>query len=211
MQKVINLFIGGSIDKLMSNNYLEIAQELGSIINERDYRIVFDGCAGLASVVFENINRPKSAHILHTRYYGSNYIDNYYSHGSFKINSVFELENQSKMTDAVIEDSDALIFMKGQTWTLEELLRVINGNKNNEYNKPVVILNVNNEWDDLVNLLSSCMVDEYYYVTDNVMDAFNYIEKKLFEKTSSYYKNYVYTRHAERQYPIIEEVKKLSK
>lgn len=145
MQKVINLFIGGSIDKYMSNNYLEVAQELGSIINNRDYIIVFDGCAGLPSVVFEIIDRPRSAIILHTRNYSSNYIDNYYSHGNFKINHAFGLENQSKMTDAVIECSDALIFMKGQTGTLEELFRVINGNKNNEYNKPVVILNVNNE------------------------------------------------------------------
>ena len=108
------------------------------------------------------------------------------------------------MTDTVIDLADALIFMKGQMGTLEEIFRVINGKKNKEYDKPVVILNINHEWDNLVNLLNSCNVNEFYYVADNVVDCLNYIETSLYVETSNFYKLYVENNYIKRLTPIIE-------
>lgn len=205
MKKDIRIFIGGSIYQDISDSYRKIAKELGNKINQRDYKIVFDGCLGLPSIVFEEIDRDDSAIILHTKYYGTKYVDNYYANGSSKIFTAVQLENQSQMTDAVIGNSDAFIFMKGQMGTLEEISRIINGRKNNEHDKPIVILNINHEWDDLANILQFCGVGEFYHITDDITDAFNYIESELFKETSNYYKMYVSRGYADRQHSIIEK------
>ena len=40
----------------MSDCYTSFANELGDLINNRDYKIIFDGCSGLPSIVFKKIN-----------------------------------------------------------------------------------------------------------------------------------------------------------
>lgn len=207
MLKDIRVFIGGSVDKNISDSYSVIAKDLGTKINDRDYKIVFDGCYGLPWIVYSCLEGFDRAIIYHTFQYGSSYIDNWYRNGNSKIYSICQLENQSKMTDTIIDASDAFIFMKGQMGTIEEISRIINGKKNKEHNKPLVILNVNNEWDDLVSLLDSCNIDDCYFVTDNVSSALDYIERELFKDTSDFYKNYVSRGFAERDYPIVGDKK----
>ena len=48
MFKAINVFMGGSTDKNISQDYYDAVVELGKKINERkDYTIIFDWCLGL--------------------------------------------------------------------------------------------------------------------------------------------------------------------
>lgn len=205
MLKEINIFIGGSTTKNVSYNYINAAKELAQKIDQRDYKIVFDGCSGLPSIVFETLTGFDRAIICYTEHYHSDYLqESLYSKNRIKINQSIQLKKQSEMTDTVIDLADALIFMKGQMGTLEEIFRVINGKKNKEYDKPVAILNINHEWDDLINLLNSCNVNEFYYVADNVVDCLNYIETSLYAETSNFYKLYVENNYIERLTPIIE-------
>ena len=53
MLKDINIFIGDSINANISDYYTSFASKLGDLINNRDYKIVFDGCSGLPSIVFK--------------------------------------------------------------------------------------------------------------------------------------------------------------
>ncbi len=205
MLKQINIFIGGSATKNVSYNYLNAAEELARKIDQRDYKIIFDGCSGLPSIIFENLTGFNRAIICYTKHYQSDYVnESFYSKNWRKINQAIQLKDQSEMTDTVIDLADALIFMKGKMGTLEEIFRVINGKKNKEYDKPVVILNINHEWDDLINLLNSCNVSEFYYVADNIVDCLNYIETSLYAETSNFYKLYVENNYIKRLTPIIE-------
>ena len=97
-----------------------------------------------------------------------------------KIYRSLQMKNQSEMTDTIIDLSDEFIFMKGQLGTLEELFRTINGKKNKEHDNPIVIVNLNHEWDDLLNILDLCDANDLYYVSDNLIDCLNYIEKQLY-------------------------------
>lgn len=203
MKKDINVFIGGSIDQKLSINYAMTAKDLGKKINERDYKIIFDGCSGLPALVFDELSSYDRAIIYYTRYYRSEYINDYFRLTSPFVLHAVELETQSQMTDTIIAAADAFIFMKGQMGTLEEMSRVINGNKNKEYRKPIVFLNVEHEWDDLMGVLASYDVGDYYHVTDNVSDALNYIEEELFKETSDFYQLYVSSGYAKRNFPII--------
>lgn len=206
MQKLINIFVGGSINRDISNNYRLFAKELGNTIGERDYQIIFDGCTGLPSIVFENLKGFDRSTVCYTEHYITKYFSKCYGNDSeFRINRTIQLKNQSEMTNTIIELSDAFIFMKGHIGTLEEIFRVINSKKNKEHDHPIVIVNINHEWDDLITILNSCNVNEHYYVTDNVIDCLNFIESELYKESSYFYKNYVINKYTDRLNPIIEE------
>jgi len=195
MFKKINIFIGGSTDKNISQSYYNVAIELGQKINERkDYLITFDGCLGLPYLVFNELDYTSRAMIYKTCYYGNDYI--------FKSSAIVrEFRHQSDFIRSISENSDAMIFMKGGSSTIAEIMYAIDAKKNKEHDKPIAILNVNNEWKELVDLLNSFNVDNIYYITDNVIDALNYIETQLFDKKASF--NH-YLQYMERKEPIIE-------
>lgn len=196
MFKKINIFIGGSTNKAISESYYNAATELGQKINERkDYLITFDGCLGLTYLVFSELDYTSRAMIYKTCYYSNDYI--------FQSSAIVrEFRHQSDFIRSITENSDAMIFMKGGSSTIAEIMYAIDAKKNKEHDKPIVILNINNEWEELTCLLDSFKVDDnIYYITDNVIDALNYIETQLFSKNSSFRH---YLQYMERKEPIIE-------
>ena len=195
MLKKINIFIGGSTNQNISPSYYNAAIELGKKINERkDYLITFDGCLGLPYLVFNELDYTSRAMIYKTCYYSNDYI--------FKSSAIVrEFRHQSDFVRSISENSDAMIFMKGGSSTIAEIMYAIDAKKNKEHDKPIVILNINNEWKELVNLLNSFNVNNVYYVADNIIDALNHVESQLFNKTSSFSH---YLQFMERQEPIIE-------
>ena len=202
MKKIVNVFIGGSASLDINDSYIFFASELGRLINERDYHIIFDGCAGLPSVVFKNLTGFDRATVCYTVHYIAEYSNYQKNDYQYLITQSLRMENQSEMTDTIIELSDAFIFLKGQLGTLEELFRAINGKKNLEHDHPIVIVNLNHEWDNLINILDSCNTRGLYHVTDNPIDCLNYIEQELYKETSSFYKDYVINDYAKRNMPI---------
>lgn len=195
MSKRINIFIGGSTDANISDNYNKLAINLGKKIKTRDYSIIFNGCFGLPFLVFlELSDEYDRVNIFITRYY-SDVFNSFYNHKCF--------DKQSQFTFSITKESDAMIFMKGGIGTAIEVLHAIDSKKNKENDHPIVIFNLNNEWDDLVNLLKTYDCDDLYYVTDNVIDGLNYIESELFKEGSYFYK--VWLDFCDRKEPIIEE------
>ena len=196
MLKSIDIFVGGSTDPNISESYYNTAIELGQKINERgDYTITFDGCLGLPFLVFNELDCTSRATIYKTCYYSNEYI--------FKSSAIIhEFRHQSDFIQNIPENSDAMIFMKGGISTITEVMYAIETKKNNEHDKPIVILNINDEWNELVSLLDGLKMDNIYYITDNVTDALNYIESKLFDSKNSF-KHFL--QFMERKEPIIEK------
>ena len=198
MMKKINIFVGGSTDKNISQSYYSNAIELGKKINERkDYTITFDGCLGLPYLVFNELDFSSRAIIFKTRYYNNEYIND-----SSAI--IHDFRYQSEFISEISEVADAMIFMKGGPSTVAEIMYLIDSKKNKEHDKPVVILNINDEWKELVHLLNSFEMENVYYITDNITDALNYVEQQLFDTSSSFYR---YVQYMERTGPIIENEK----
>lgn len=195
MFRKINIFIGGSTDKDISHSYRKTAIELGQKINKRkDYLITFDGCLGLPYLVYNELDDTSRAMIYKTRYYGNEYI--------FESNVIIhEFRYQSDLIKSISENTDAMIFMRGGSSTITEIMYAIDAKKNQEHDKPIVVLNINDEWKEFVDLLDSFKMDNIYYVTDNVIDALNYVEAQLFSNDSSF--NH-YLQFIERTEPIIE-------
>ena len=198
MQKRIQVFIGGSTNDSISDAYNTIAIELGKEINKRDYDIIFDGCYGLPYLLFNQIKDTSRAKIWTTKYYSNSYM--YLTHSN-----LCKFDTQTEFTNAISKASDAMIFMKGNIGTVAEVVHAINAKKNKEHDAPIVLLNVNNEWDDLVNLLNSYQLNNLYYITDNFVDALNYVETELFKENSKFYTLFLSSgNYLNRKNPIIK-------
>lgn len=193
MYKEISIFIGGSTDANISNNYKEFAYFLGQYFNERDYELIFDGCNGLPGLVYNNINDKMKTIMYYNDIYRMPRLDG----------RVRSYNKQSDVTHAFINCCDAMIFMKGGVGTLTELCHAIDTKKNKEHDKPIVIVNINHEWDELINLLKTYDISDLYNVTDNVMDCLNYIEKSIYDINSRFYDLYIKNDVVKRKEAII--------
>lgn len=96
---------------------------MGQKINERkDYTITFDGCLGLPFLVFNELDYTSRAVIYKTRYYSNDYI---FESGAL----IREFRYQSDFIRNILENSDALIFMKGGISTITEIMYAIEAKK----------------------------------------------------------------------------------
>ncbi len=86
---------------------------------------------------------------------------------------------QSEVTKTLIDWSDHMIFLKGNSGTLTELFYALDTKKNKEHNKSICILNINHEWDSLEKLLNTLGLEDLYYIADNTQKAIQYIESQI--------------------------------
>ena len=71
------------------------------------------------------------------------------------------------------------VFFKGGSGTLAELFYAIDTKKNREHNKPILILNIKNQWDDLIKVLEPLELNHLYCVMDTPQKVMEYIEKNI--------------------------------
>ena len=91
----------------------------------------------------------------------------------------------SDRTVALINESDAIVFLPGGIGTIYELFTVIECKRSGEFDKPVVIYNACGYFDKLFDFLdflydekfTNLKVKDCYYVSNNAEDTLNYIKE----------------------------------
>lgn len=78
-------------------------------------------------------------------------------------------------------------FFKGNSGTLAELFHAIDTKKNREHSKPIIILNLENQWDDLLRLLEPLKLSHLYHVVNNPEKIMDYIEEAYTKLAKSDY------------------------
>lgn len=177
MERRIEIFISGSTNANISKEYNEAAVEFGKMIDIKKHNVIFDGCNGLPGLVASQISEPNdNLQIALTTYFGGiNKIMDNWPYAT--INATFRY--QSEVTRALLNWSDVAIFFKGGSGTLTELFHAIDTKKNKEHSKPIIILNIDNQWDDLLKLLEPLNLSHLYNVVDTPQKAMDYIEKTI--------------------------------
>lgn len=87
-------------------------------------------------------------------------------------------------TTKLIEYSDAIVFLPGGIGTIYELMAVIESKRSGEFDKPVVIYNINNYFNEFLACLEKVYTENFttrevencYYVTTSIDDALMYIQ-----------------------------------
>lgn len=93
----------------------------------------------------------------------------------------------SERTDSLIDKCDALIFLPGGIGTVYEFFAALEGKRNQEFDKPIVIYNAGGYFDKLFDFLevvygekfTSFEVKDNYYFSDSAEDTLNYIKSYL--------------------------------
>ena len=96
----------------------------------------------------------------------------------------FVTEDILGRTGMLIKEADALIFMPGGIGTILELMSAIDMKRNGEFDKPIIIYNSYNFFDELFIFLnriynerfSSINVRDCYYFTSDAKDTLSYIK-----------------------------------
>lgn len=89
----------------------------------------------------------------------------------------------SERTDKLIELSDAIIILPGGIGTAYELLTTIECKRSNEFDKPIIIYNSNNFFDEILEFLEKIYQEQFgvisikdcYYVSNSVEDTLKYL------------------------------------
>lgn len=70
MERKIEIFVSGSTNPYISNEYYQAAISFGQMLNHDKYNIIFDGCHGLPGVVAEQFGKfSENLSIVYTSNY----------------------------------------------------------------------------------------------------------------------------------------------
>lgn len=188
MERRIEIFVSGSTNPNISKEYNQAAKEFGKMLDTKKHNVIFDGCDGLPGVVASQIAKPNdNLEIALTSYFGgvNKIIDNW---PCASINGTFRY--QSEVTRALLDWSDVAVFFKGGSGTLAELFHAIDTKKNREHNKPILILNIQNQWDYLIKLLEPLGLNHLYIVMDTPQKVMEYIQKNIRINSLNYMAEY---------------------
>ena len=174
-----HIFVAGSTNEKISEEYNIAAQKLGKAICENKYALVFDGTYGLPGLAaaqflgqddnFENVLICACNQTHRLPYEWIRQLKAL----------MIECEKQSDVTRTLIKESEYLIFMKGSTGTLTELFQAIDTKKNKEHNKMIIVLNMAHQWDEVENLLKTLDIAELYQIASTPEEAMGYIKEDL--------------------------------
>ena len=174
MERWIEIFVSGSTNPNISEEYNQAAKDFGKMLDIKKHNIIFDGCNGLPGIVASQLHQPNEN--LEIAYPLGRQID----HNRWPLarqNGTFRY--QSEVTRALLNWSDVAVFFKGGSGTLAELFHAIDTKKNREHNKPILILNIKNQWDDLIKVLEPLGLSHLYHVMDTPQKVMEYIDKNL--------------------------------
>lgn len=175
-----HVFVAGSTNPEISKEYNIAAQKIGKEIYKNRYTLVFDGAYGLPGVVATQVAKGQEKYSENVLIFACNRFNRLpYEWINRTGGQMVCCEKQSDVTHKLIEESDYLIFMKGNTGTLTELFHAIDTKKNKEHKKCIIILNINHQWDSLLNLLNTLNLSDLYKVIETPEEVMEFIKIDL--------------------------------
>lgn len=98
-------------------------------------------------------------------------------------NKAYTFDTVSERKTAVISLSDVLVFIPGGIGTIDELMTAIEAKRAHEHDKPILIVNVDNFFGNLLNMFDQIYSEEFanvkdqelYFVADSINEAITYL------------------------------------
>ncbi|MCF6366134.1 MAG: TIGR00730 family Rossman fold protein [Bacteroidales bacterium] len=176
-----NICVFCSSSEAINNIYFEKAEELAHKIIENKYTLVFGGAdVGLMRKLAETV-REHNGYAIGV--IPQRILDNKLA--CKKINELIVTPDMNTRKAKLAELADAFIALPGGFGTLEELSEVITAKQLGYHNKPVIILNINGFYDNLLKFFETLYLEKVaksdyrkiYFVTNSIENAFKYIEE----------------------------------
>lgn len=185
----MRIFVGCSSSSDIPLEYIEDAKKCLSELFNNGYDLVFGACNnGIMGIAYNAaLNNGGEVTGICPEIYKDDF-KNLNCRTELLTNSI------SERTDKIIEESDVLLFLPGGIGTIYELMTAIESKRSHEFDKPILIYNSNNYFDELLDFFrkkvygenfTSSKVSTTYCVFNNFDEITAYI--KDLEKKSTVY------------------------
>lgn len=171
----MKVFIGGSSRNVNSLYYKDIDKLVEYLAKNRYDLITGCDCGLIGSVqdLFKSLGRKVT--IIEALPYKK---DNY-RYDVCCYNTICERKSN------LINNASLIAFLPGGIGTFDEIFTAIESKRAKEYDVPIVIININNYYDELISLLDRIYKEKFadidnknlYYIACDVDEAIKYIEK----------------------------------
>lgn len=173
----MNVFIGGSSRDNIDYIFVKEAKKLATYLANNNYNLVSGSISGLMSYVNDIFISNNMNNMIMT----------VYSYQDIDINkdNVYNHNTIGDRKYSLINNSNLIAFLPGGLGTFDEIFTTIESKRAKEHNLPIIIININNYYDDLINQLNKMynnnLADKkdsnYYHIANSVDDAIKYIEE----------------------------------
>lgn len=151
----MNIFIGCSSKNEISENYFKISQEILNIISQNNnlvFGVSHNGIMGQSYQVFKKNNR-KVIGITNDTY-----------KEEFKLipcDEEYVVNSTLDRTKKIIDYSDMFLFLPGGLGTYAEIFQIYEELRTYNINKPIIIYNYNNYYNDIINILDKLTKEHF--------------------------------------------------
>lgn len=171
----MDVFIGCSSHSNIDKIYNDNAKLVATFLAKKGFNLIVGGIDGMMNVVQEVFaQHGRNINVFEIDYYKHN--KDLYKYSLFDHNSV------SSRKQDIMNKADMIIIMPGGIGTLDELFTFIESKRAHEHKCPIIILNINNHYDNLVNMLDNMYNnnfinddDKKFYSVANSFDEFTTI------------------------------------
>lgn len=173
----MNVFIGCSSHENIDKIYTENAVKLANYLSKNNYNLICGGCAGIMKTLQEIFQKnKKEITIIGVK----DYHDDEIKH----IKNTYLAPSIKERKNTIIEKADLILCLPGGIGTIDELFTSIESKRAKEHNLPIIIVNINNYYTNLINQLNTMYQegfynknDKNYYIANNVEDVINYLNR----------------------------------
>jgi len=191
--RVKRICVYSSSSNLLEDVYYEAARELGHLMGENGFDLVYGG--GRLGMMFENARCVKES---------GGKIIGVMPEKLYKLGISNPQCDERHITECMRSRkakmdklSDAVVALAGGFGTLEELSEMIVQKQLGYHSKPIIILNTNGYYDKLIEFFENIILQnfaskdtkEIYYIAQTPIDAINYL-KNYKEKCFNVYKKF---------------------
>jgi uncharacterized protein (TIGR00730 family) len=175
-----NICVYSSSSSSLSNEFFHSAQELGEIIGEKNYNLIYGGGnIGLMGILAQSVHRSGGRVI--------GVIPEFLKDKELAYTAADELivtKDMRERKQEMEERADAFISMPGGFGTLEEIFEILTLKQLKITDKPIIFINTNGFYDRLMHMFEHLYNENFvkedcrklYFVASNAREAISYIE-----------------------------------
>jgi len=178
MKKIQAVCVYCGASNRLDQVHKEAANRLGILLAQENIKLVFGGgrvgLMGILADAVVNNGGQAMGFIPH-------YLEEYEGahNGAQELHVVDSMHTRkSKMA----ENSDAFVILPGGFGTLDELFEIITWRQINLHTKPIIIVNIDNYWNPLVNLMKNVVENKFATIADIQLVTFVSSVEEAIEK-----------------------------
>ncbi len=186
----MNVFVGCSSRDTENELYNKIVEEIGNFIVQGKHNLIFGGSdIGLMGKIYSVVSKSTDSKIIVST------AKKYEYHlPNLNYTQVYVFDTVNERKNVFLRLADIMIFTPGGIGTIDEILNAIESKRASEHNAPIIIINANNYFGHLLNMLNQIYDEKFadsknrelYFVANSLEEAIEHLSKLTTKPQNNY-------------------------